>query len=71
MYPKWSLPDYWLLVGRLGLDAVELTKRRKKPKSKKNSTGPAKSESSIMCWSIRASGFRTTSVYSPFNSVST
>jgi hypothetical protein len=46
MYPKWTFPE----------------KRRKVPKSRKKSTGPARSESSIMCWSIRARGLRTANV---------
>lgn len=49
MYPKCTLP----------------LKRRKKPKSRKKRMGPARSESSMMCWSIRARGFSTASVYFP------
>lgn len=48
MYPKWTFPE----------------NSRKVPKRRKNSTGPARSESSMMCWSIRASGLRTANVYS-------
>lgn len=50
MYPKCTFP----------------LKRRKNPNSRKKRMGPAKSESSIMCWSIRARGFRTAKVCSMF-----
>lgn len=46
MYPKWTFPE----------------NSRKKPKSRKNRMGPARSESSIICWSIRARGFSTANV---------
>lgn len=46
IYPKWTLPE----------------NRRKVPNSRKKRTGPARSESSIICWSIRARGLRTANV---------
>ena len=46
MYPKCTFPEI----------------NRKVPKSRKKRMGPARSESSIMCWSIRARGFRTANV---------
>jgi hypothetical protein len=52
MYPKWTFPE----------------NKRKKPKSRKKRMGPATSESSIMCWSIRARGLRTANVYFIVNS---
>lgn len=33
------------------------------PNNKKKRVGPARSESSIMCWSIRARGLRTVRVW--------
>ena len=47
MYPKWTFPE----------------KRRKVPNKRKKRVGPARSESSIMCWSIRARGLRTVRVW--------
>ncbi len=47
MYPKWTFPE----------------KSRKVPKRRKKRMGPARSESSIMCWSMRARGLSTVSVY--------
>ena len=46
MYPKWTFP----------------LKRRKVPKRRKKRIGPARSESSIMCWEMGARGFRTVNV---------
>lgn len=42
----------------------EHTKARNTPNSSANSIGPARSESSIKCWSILAVGFNTVRVYS-------
>lgn len=41
---------------------IILTNKRKKPKRRKKSIGPARSESSMMCWSTLAMGLSTVSV---------
>ena len=47
MYPKCTFPE----------------KSKKVPKRRKKRMGPARSESSIMCWSIEAKGLSTANVY--------
>jgi hypothetical protein len=51
IYPKCTFPE----------------NRRKVPKRRKNSIGPARSESSIICWSIEARGLSTANVFPDIN----
>ena len=44
-------------------ERYRLTSRRNVPNNAQNRNGPARSESSIMCWSILATGFSTASVF--------
>lgn len=48
-----------LSEGIVQMESTKLTKSKKVPKQKQNSSGPAKSASSIMCSSMRCSGFST------------
>lgn len=44
-------------------EQYQFTSKRNVPNNAQKRNGPARSESSIMCWSILATGFNTASVY--------